>query len=259
MRATRLYRVEAVVLKRIESRGADDIVILYTANQGKLKAVARGARRSESKLGGHVETITHGDMLLSQGHGSGFPIITQARMVDGFLPLREDLWRISSAMCAAEMVDRFAPEGESNFAMFQLLVDTLSWLCKVDDSQIPLLYFQLNLAGLLGYRPQLLNCVCCEGTLQPISIFFSSSAGGVLCPSCCNREIGTCSLSVDALKVLRFFQNNNLPSACRLRISAELRSELQQLLQGYIRYVLEQEVRSLRWMDRLRNESCAAL
>ena len=247
--------MEVVVLKRVKLRGADDIVILYAANHGKLKAVARGARRSESKLGGHVETLTHSDMLLAQGQGGGLPIITQARMVDGFLPLREDLWRVSSAMCAAEMVDRFAPEGENNSAIFELLVDTLSWLCKASDSQIPLLYFQLNLAGLLGYRPQLLNCVCCEGALQPVSIFFSANEGGVLCPACCNQETVARSLSVDALKVLRFFQGNDLSSACRLRISAELRSELQQLLQIYIRYVLEQEVRSLRWMDRLRNES----
>ena len=248
----RLYNTEAVVLKKIELGEADSILTLYTPHRGKLRAVAKGVRRPKSKLGGHVELLTYSEMLLIQSQN--LDIITQSQTVESFLPLRDDLQRTSWALYVAELIDRFTAEGEENYPIFRLLVDTLHWLCHARHGEIILRCFELHLFQYLGYQPQLQKCVSCQSPLKPNTNFFTPSGGGVLCPRCYDREPIVYPLSLNALKVMRFLQRSDYASVDRLRITPELSSELKQLMQGYIRYLLEREVKSAEWLDRLEKE-----
>lgn len=245
----KLYRADAVILKRIESREADDILTLYTL-EGKLRVVARGARRSVSKLGGHIEPLTHSRMQLAQGNN--LDIVTQSQTLESFLPLRSDLWCISYALYIAEMVDRFTDEGEANPHLFKLLLDTLRWLCRAPNRELPIRYFELHLPGHLGYKPELQQCVSCNMPIQRTTNFFSASGGGVLCPRCRDKEPVLRPLSLNGLRVLRFLQRSDCSTASRLRMNHELSLELGQLLQGYTRHILEQDVKSARWIDHLK-------
>jgi len=252
MTAPRLYNTEAVVLKKNELGEADNILTLYTPRLGKLRAVAKGVRRPKSKLGGHVELLTHSEMLLVQSQN--LDIVTQSQTIESFLPLRDDLWRTSSALYVVELVDRFTAEGEENYPLFRLLVDTLHWLCRARHGELILRCFELRLFAYLGYQPQLQQCGGCHSSLKPVTNFFTPSGGGLLCPHCHNREPIVYPLSPNALKVLRFLQRSPYASVDRLRITPELSLELKQLMRGYIRYLLEREVRSAEWLDRLEEE-----
>jgi len=252
MTAPRLYNTEAVVLKKTDLGEADSILTLYTPHLGKLRAVAKGVRRPRSKLGGHVELLTYSEMLLAQSQG--LDIVTQSQTIESFLPLRDDLWRTSWALYAVELIDRFTAEGEENYPLFKLLVDTLHWLCHARHGEIILRCFELRLLKYLGYQPQFQQCLGCGSPLKPNTNFFSPSGGGVLCPPCHDREPIVYPLSFNALKALRFLQRSEYASADRLRITQELSLELKQLMEKYIRYLLEQEVKSAGWLDRLKRE-----
>jgi DNA repair protein RecO (recombination protein O) len=252
MTAPRLYNTEAIVLKKTDLSEADSILTLYTPHLGKLRAVAKGVRRPKSKLGGHVEPLTYSEMLLA--HSPSLDIVTQSQTIESFLSLRDDLWRTSRSLYVVELIDRFTAEGEENYPLFKLLVDTLHWLCHARHSETILRYFELHLLTYLGYQPQLQQCLSCSSPLEPNTNFFSPSGGGVLCPHCHDREPIVYPLSLNALKVLRFLQRSDYASADRLRISPELSLELKQLMERYIRYLLEQEVKSVRWLDRLKRE-----
>jgi len=212
--------------------------------------VARGARRPKSRLGGHVESLTYSEIQLAQSRN--LDIVTQGQTIEGFLHLRNDLWRSSCALYIAELVDRFTVERQENYAVFKLLLDALRWLCRVRNSEALLRCFELHLLEYLGYRPQLQQCVGCDISLNSDLNSFSASAGGVLCPRCHDQEPDVYPISVNVLKALRFLQHNGYPVACRLHLNPGLSRELEQLLQGYIRYLLEQAVRSIAWMNRLR-------
>jgi DNA repair protein RecO (recombination protein O) len=249
---SRLYNTKAVVLKKNQLGEADSILTLYTPYRGKIRAVAKGVRRPKSKLGGHAELLTYSEMLLARS--KNLDIITQSQNIDSFIPLRDDLWRTSQALYVVELVDRFTAEGEENYPLFGLLIDTMRWLCQAHRGELTLRYFELRLFEYLGYRPQLQQCVGCQSSLKPGGNFFTPSGGGVLCPRCRDREPIVYSLSLNALKVMRFLQRSDYAAVARLRVTPELSLELKRLTQGYIRYLLEREVKSVEWLDRLEKE-----
>ena len=109
MSRIRLYRTEAIVLKRIDFGEADRILTLYTPERGKVRAIAKGGRRIASRKSGHVELFTHAALLLAEGRQ--LDIVTQAETVRPYRRIREDLIRTTYAYHIAELVDRFIEEG----------------------------------------------------------------------------------------------------------------------------------------------------
>lgn len=250
MGVSRVYKTEAVVLKGMDLGEADRILTLYTPNYGKIRAVAKGVRRPKSRLGGHVEPLTHSTMMLARGRN--LDIVTQSQTLESFLPLRNDLWRVSCGIYAAEMVERFTPDHAENYNIFRVLVDTLHRLSEPSPGELVLRFFEVRLLDFLGYRPELRQCIACKNGVQPVTNFFSASGGGVLCPSCYGGEPVFRSLSIGALKVLRYMQDEDYSSVARVRLQPDLATELEYLLREYIRYQLEREVKSVAFMDSLR-------
>src|SRR3972149_1127095 len=100
----RVYKTPAIVLRQRKLGDADKIITLYSAEYGKLDAVAKGVRRITSRLAGHVEPLSHGSFMLA--HGRNLDVITQVQTIETFQPLRDNLERLSRALYAAELVDR---------------------------------------------------------------------------------------------------------------------------------------------------------
>jgi DNA repair protein RecO (recombination protein O) len=251
MTASRTYQTEAIIIKRIKLGEADRILTLYTPELGKLKAVAKGTRRPKSKLGGHVELLTHSRLMLARGRN--LDIITQAQTIDNFLPIKDDLELISQGLYIAELVDSFAGEHIEDRRLFDLLLETLKQLSQSKDCELILRYFELHLLHHLGYRPQLQYCTNCNSSLKPESNFFSPIQGGVLCHNCGFHEPAAYPLSLNALKVLRLWQNCNFTAAKKVKIKRELASELEQLMREYIKYLLEKQLKSTAWLDKLKH------
>jgi DNA repair protein RecO (recombination protein O) len=252
MTTPKVYKTEAIVLRHAEFGEADRILTLYTLYSGKLRAIAKGVRKPTSKIGGHVESLTHCSLMLSRGQN--LDIITQSQTINSFLPIRRDLWRTSCALYLAELVDAFAAENVENQPIFRLLLDAFHRLGEVRHTELILRYFELHLLSYLGYCPELQECLNCKSPLEPVVNLFSASGGGVLCPACADTEPVTSPISVNVLKVLRFFQNSDLATACHLKLSPELSRELEGLLRQYIRYLLERELKSTEFLNRLKED-----
>jgi DNA repair protein RecO (recombination protein O) len=264
---SRNYQTQGIILKQTRLGEFDKIVTIYTPEFGKLRAVAKGACRPKSKLGGNVEPLTHSLMLLAKGRN--LDIVTQSQTINGFLALKSDLWRMACGFYVLELIDSFTVEGGENRPLFDLLLDILHQLSEQDSNETGLRYFELHLLHYLGYRPQLRRCVSCESPLKPVVNFFSPSKGGLLCPHCHSEEnrhyeqIETIStrpsfpLSLEALKVLRLWQSCDYATSRRVKVKPELSQELEQALCQYIRYIVQRELKSLTWLTELRKESAS--
>ena len=252
MEKPRLYKTEGIILKHIPVGEADRIVTLYTLHLGKLRAVARGVRRAKSRLAGHLEPLTRSQLLIARGRN--LDTISQAETTASNLPLRKELWRMSCGLYMAELVDRFTQEELENAVLYRLLRDSLASLATARNIDLLLRYFELRLLRVLGYQPQLYRCVECDEPLSPSANFFSPGAGGVLCASCRPKHALTRPLSLNALKVLRLFSTSEFETASRVRLPEDLALELDGLLRQYIRYTLEQDLRSTEFLDLLRRE-----
>jgi len=248
----RVYKTEAIVLRQRKLGEADKIITLYTPNYGKLEAVAKGVRRPKSRLAGHLEVLTYTSTMLAQGRN--LDVVTQAQAVESFAPLREDLHRLSRAVYIAELVDRFSPEGAEGYHIFQLLLATLRRLAEGTRADVVVRYFEMQLLHLAGFQPHLHHCLGCQRPLTPVPNCFSPAAGGVLCPSCGSGAVSSRPLSVSALKVMRLLQRGSLGDLLRVRIGSALAQEIEFHLRAYLIHVLERDVRSAAFIDRLRRE-----
>jgi len=248
----RTYQTEAVIIKKTKLGEADRILTLYTPHLGKIQAVAKGVRRPKSKLSGHLELLTHSQVSLARGRN--LDTIIGSQTIDSFLPLKSDLWLTSCALYATELVNQFTADSVENTSLFQLLLETMHQLCRAEDKELVLRYFELHLLTAVGYRPQLQQCVSCHLPLRSVTNSFCPGAGGMLCPDCSRSQFLTRPVSANAQRVLRWLQGSDYNTVSKQRISQELSQEIGEVMRGYIKYLLEREVKSVTWLDTLRRQ-----
>lgn len=245
----KIYKTEAIVLRHFAIGEADYLLTLYTPNRGKLRAVAKGARRVKSKLGGHLEPLMSTSLLITRGQN--LDTVNQAEALEVFRSVREDLNKLSQALYMVELVDTITLEEQPNYPIYRLLLDALRALAgDAPPSLLP--FFQLRLLGHTGFMPELYQCVECGSTLVPGLHSFMPGRGGTLCNSCHPPKVSVLPLSLNSLKVLRFLQREEYISIERLRLEPETLVEVERLLEAMLQYVLDREVRAMRFLNQVR-------
>jgi DNA repair protein RecO (recombination protein O) len=247
-----VYRTEAVVLRRHDLGEADRILTLYARGYGKIRAVAKGVRKPASRKAGHVELFMRVDLLLSEGRT--LDVITQAQTLDPFISLRDNLEHTVYASHFVELLDAFTEEADENDRLYHLLVSGLTWLCQTSDLQRTARYYELRLLDVVGYRPQLFECVICGEKIQAQDQFYSPQVGGVICPSCGPGHFHTRPLTLNLLKVLRYLQTHSFETVEQLNLSSAVCLEAERLLHDTLTYHLERRLKSAAFLQRLRHE-----
>jgi DNA repair protein RecO (recombination protein O) len=252
LRAARVYRTEGIVLKGYNYGEADRILTLITPNNGKLRAVAKGIRKTKSRMSGHLDLFTRSTLFVARGRQ--LDIVTQAETIDNFRGVRDDLWRSTYCHYVAELLDGFSAEALSNYPLYALSVQTFHRLATAPNCDLVVRSFELQLLGHTGYRPQLHQCLGCDASIQPEGNRFSAKMGGVLCPVCAPMDASAPQISPVALKALRNLQVNEGAMLRLPELENEVRQEVATRLSEYISYRLEARPRSLAFLDRLRSE-----
>lgn len=248
----RTLRTEAVILRRQEIGEADRLLVLLTPGHGKLRALAKGARKPIARKAGHLELYALVDMQLARGREWYY--VREAETREPFLPLREDLVRTAYASHLVELIDRFTGEQDASRAEFTLLRDALGWLCTDTDPRTVARYFELRLLALAGFAPALHQCVIGQEELRPRDQYFSPPDGGVICPDHHGEIERGMPIGLPALKTLRYMQTQPWEAVRMVRISSTLHLELERLMLAYLTFVLEQRLQSVEFLRRLRRE-----
>lgn len=247
----RSFRTPAIILKRRDMGEADRLVTLFTPFHGKVEAIAKGARKPDSTKTGHVELYTRADVLIAKGRE--IDILTQAEMIEPFLPLREDLTRAAYASYVVELLDRFTYGGDSDMtALFTLLDVTLRRLCGDDNIRLVIRFYELQLLEETGFRPELQECVVTHEPLLPVDQFFSYHDGGVVSPEGAHHGSGLIPLPMNTLKLLRHIQRSPYKQVAKLNIPEAVHQDAERLMQGYIRFIMERQPQSLDFIRRVR-------
>jgi DNA repair protein RecO (recombination protein O) len=249
----RSIRTEAVVLRHQDWGEADRLLWLFSREMGKTRAVGKGLRKARSRKAGHLEPFTRVTLQLAKGRDMW--IVTQVETLDAYLPLREDLLRLSYASYIVELLDRFTYEEGENQPLYRLLAETLARLSRESDPLLVVRYYEIRLLDLLGFRPQLFNCAVCGDPVAPQDQYFSAAQGGAVCPRCGQGLQGALPVSLQALKYLRHFQRSTFAEASRAKISPEVALELENLTQHYLTYLLERGLNTPVFLRRLRREA----
>lgn len=249
----RALRLEAIVLRHTDWGEADRLVWLFSLEMGKIRALAKGVRKIRSRKAGHLEPFTRASLLLAKGRD--LLLVTQAETIDAYLPLRDDLAAITYASYVVELLDRFTYEEGENRPLYKLLGDTLGRLAVEAERDLVTHFFELRLLDLVGFRPQLVECLGCGEKIQAQDQYFSAHAGGVLCPKCGRRADNAQPISMNALKYLRHFQRSSFAEAKRARLTTEINREIEIIMEHYLTYLLERGLNTPPFLRRMRSEA----
>ena len=202
-----LYRDEAVVLRTYRLRESDRIVVLLTRDNGKVRAVARGVRKTNSKFGGRLEPMSHITVQLRRGRD--LDIVNQAESLSRLAPLLSSLDRTSQGMAAIEAAEQLALEREPTPRLFASTVGVLRTIAKrPSPMNVPAFYWKLLAAE--GLSPVLDECVrCAESGPDTELVAFDIGEGGALCRNCRSGV----SVSPAALELLRAVLGGRLNEA----------------------------------------------
>ncbi len=236
----RTYRTQAIVLGHIEYGEADRILKLFSYVKGKISAIAKGVRKIRSRKAGHLEPFTRVNLFLAKGRN--LDIITQAETVDAYYGLREDLERVAFASYTVEVLDRFTYEEGQNISMFRLLADTLSRLEQQENLETVIHYYEVRMLDLLGFRPQLFECIDCGREIVSEDQYFSPLVGGVICPRCGGSRSEAWKVDQDVLRYLRHLQRSKWEQVKSVVIPSAIESGLADLIDRHFTYLLERKL-----------------
>jgi DNA repair protein RecO (recombination protein O) len=183
----------------MDFRESDRIVTLFTLEHGKIKGIARGAKKSVRRFGGALEPFAR--LRIEIALREGLSSIRQADIVSVFQGIRNDLEKIGLAGYACELTDLMLPEGMANPRMFRLLASYLEHLASFHPSSSDRRFFEMNFLNVLGYCPSLDHCAKCALELDKAAwVLYPMAANGLLC-SVCGR--GGIPLSMETVDLLR--------------------------------------------------------
>jgi DNA repair protein RecO (recombination protein O) len=234
-----LYKEQGIVLGSIKLGEADKIVTILTQGEGKVRAVAKGIRRTTSRFGARLEPFTHVSLMLYRGRS--LDTVTQADILTAFRPVRDDFGLFSAGETMLESVDKVAEEHERNVRLFLLLLHGLRALeTGPADPAAVAEAFLLRLLGLSGFAPALGACAVCGDRAVTR---FSASQGGAVCEGCQDRDARR--VNPAALTWLDGLVAGDLADAGQGPIVPEVRGEARALLFGFSEYHLDRRIRSL--------------
>ncbi len=246
----RIYRTEAIVLSRFDLGETDRIFTLLTRDRGKIRAVAKGARRPTSKLAPSLDYFNRCRFMLSRGRD--LDVITSVEVIERHETLGERVIAFSHACHMAELTGRFVPEGQDVPEIYQLLSAALTELEQPGEPWVLARWYEMALLAVTGYRLELYRCASCGNDLQAEPNMLGIQSGGVLCPNCWPNDPNGRVMSVNVQKILRSLDRNGMGEVRRITVDPILANEIEATLSIYMRSIAERDFSSLRVLREIR-------
>lgn len=236
------FKTKGIIIKRTNLGEADRIITIYTEKHGKVKAVAKGVRKTLSKMAGHLELFCLTDFVIAQGRN--LDTICSAETIKCFFRLRNHLNSTHQAYYLAEIIEVMTGENEAHQEVFELLDEVLE---RIDNRQDKLLlaYFVINLLATSGFRPELYHCLKCRQTISTAGNYFGLEEGGLVCGQCRKNDE---PISDDAIKVLRLFLRHKIKIIQKIKTNEKLALEVENIADKYLSYISQKEFKSKRFL-----------
>src|SRR5579862_2409907 len=230
-----LHESEAIVLRTYPLREADLLVTLFTRVEGKVRGVARSAKKSKKRFGGALEPLTVVRAFYDVRERNELARLDACEVLESPLSVEVSYPRAVALSHVAELLDELLPDHEVNDAVFRLALAVLGQM-RSPEIWMPVTYFQLWMTRLMGYLPDLSACIVCGRVLNGNRAFYHALADGLMCAE--DKRIASSEISADsralAAKMFRApietFAGIHWPK----ELGADLRKFLIQILQRHI-------------------------
>lgn len=250
------FTTNVINLKSYSISEADKIILMYSKEKGLIKGVAKGIKKTTSKLGGRMDMLVANKLMLNKG--KNLDTICQAEALNTFLNLRRDMNKLFYAMYAGEIVANFGTENDPNseeiYNLFYAFLERISKSEKKEHIMLSLLRFQLKIMDITGYSIELNNCVKCLKNHSDEEMYFSIENGGILCTDCASnitRKIKIPQKIIEFLNVLLkedFFSETKYDNLANEKVCDTCIN----LLKKYIEYYSPKRFKTLEMLEVIR-------
>jgi DNA repair protein RecO (recombination protein O) len=253
MKARTQHRTAAICLRLLDYGESDRIVTFCTEEFGKIRGIAKGAKRSRRRFANALEPFCRSEILFSRRGPEGLALIEASDVACHFPMIRADLEKTLIASYLIDLTDHFMSEDKKNAPLFGLLNDFLKLLETGPATEALLRFFEIRLLGLSGYEPMLDRCLNCKTPLGTQTLYrFAPAAGGVTCDACPPRGPEGIPVSLGTLRTLVLGRELAIEKLSRLLLTEQSATESRRLLAHFIRHLLGRELKSLHVLNDIR-------
>lgn len=227
-----LQRVEGIVLRTNPYGESNLIITLLTRELGKIGVVARGAKKTNSRLASVSQLFTYGSFLIQKG--SGLSTLSQGELIDSFRDLREDLYATSYASIIVELTDKAVEEKKNNPYLFELVLQLLQHMNEGADAEVLAYLFMTKMVPVLGYHPFYDHCISCHCSANDnLFVAFSVKEGGFLCQRCKSKDSFAFQVTEKTVKLMRLFYHFDVNRLGKIEVSDQTKKQLKQIIFSY--------------------------
>jgi DNA repair protein RecO (recombination protein O) len=246
------HKTEAIVLQSMDFGERDKLITLLTKRYGKLKGIAKGAKKSKKRFAGTLEIFSYVSLNFFEKENLGLARIEGVSLIEPFSKINESIEKVTYGSYFVELANEMVGEREENKAIFSLLLYFLRLLNREKVNEDYVRIFEVRLLTLLGYQPQLEKCLICETELGPDTVnWFSLKRGGVVCPKC-HRGIEDIPISLGTSRILKAARSYPLSKIKRIRFTAQASKESRQILSNFVEYQLGKRLKSLQFLEQVK-------
>ena len=254
-----LFTTNAIVVRSLHYGESDKIVTFFTKDFGKIKGIAKGARRSRKRFQNALGLFSHLRLIFFDREGMGLVRAEGCDILHTFPQIREDLKKIFYGNYYLELINEMAGERERNPEAFDLLLSFLLTLEEIDPQEEQLRMFEIRMLSLFGYRPNMRRCGLCKKDRESLkevpSVLFSLEKGTLVCGSCSKAWNNLIPLSLGTARLIEQISQMELAKIHRLRFTSQALSESRELLPKFITYQLGKELKSLKVLNSIEGRS----
>ncbi len=253
MNARKQYRTEAIVLRLLDYGESDRIVTFCTSGYGKIRGIAKGARRSRKRFANALEPFCFSQLLFTRRGPDSLAMIDSSEVISHFPLIRADLEKTLRASYLIDLTDQFLPEDKKSEAVFELLNAFLLLIEGNPATESLLRFFELRLLKLAGYDPILDRCLRCGTPVGTETIYrFVAAGGGLTCLSCRPDGADGIPVSLGTIRTLLLGRDMPVDRLGRVLLSGQSADESRQLLAHFIRHILGRELKSVHVLNEIR-------
>ncbi|MDD5166522.1 MAG: DNA repair protein RecO [Candidatus Omnitrophica bacterium] len=247
-----ILKSEAIILSRRDFRETSLIANFFTRDFGKISGILKGIRTEPAKFASTMENFSYNDVIFYQKRNSSLHLISACDIRDNFNTIRQNIARVGMASIMAELLEAIMPAEDKNEEVFNLALESFKELNAGSNPDKVATIFKIKLLVLSGFRPHFDSCVSCGARILGQSKF-SLSLGGLLCTKCAHKDVASRSIFRGTVASILHIEKNDFRINLNLGMNPQIKKELDLILNSFLNFHLERELKSQKVLNKMNN------
>ena len=246
-----LHSTPAIVLRSINLSENDKLITFMTEYFGKVKCVAKSARKLKNRFGAALESMSHINLIFFGRQNQTLYNLNHSDIIHSFQSVRENFRKVFMGIYFTEAVEAMASEGHREAGLFYLLLDSLKALKEQEELETLCRLFEIRLLCLAGYTPQLDHCVVCKSEPNTEWIGFSYHRNSIVCEACAKRNKLETRFKSGILQYLKKMITMDIKLSERLKFPRGADKEIERIIHRMILSHTRRELKSYPFIHKM--------